>query len=94
MQNISGERRVGAHRKEDNSAKRRFALAAVAATAVTSAGAAGATVGAQQENEQINLAADTTILAQGENSAAAPSTSSSEAPQILEVAQKLSLIHI
>lgn len=88
MQNISGERRAGVHRKEDNSAKRRIALAAVAATAVTSAGAAGAAAGAQQDDEQINLAANTTILAQGEGSVAAPSApSSSEAPQILEVAQ-------
>ena len=88
MQNISGARRAGAHRKQDNTAKRRAALVAVATTAVTGAGAAGATAGAQQsDNNQIALAADTTILAQGANGGAAPVATSSDAPQILQVPQ-------
>lgn len=89
MQNISGERREGAHRKQDNTAKRRTALVAVAATAVTSAGATGATAGAQQsESDQVAQSADTTILAQGtEGGSALSAESTSDAPQILQVPQ-------
>ncbi|WP_426706095.1 M23 family metallopeptidase [Corynebacterium auriscanis] len=82
-------RPAGAHRKVDNSAKRRVAMVAVAASAVTSAGAAGATAGAQQSSEKkdIALAADTAVLAQNDSSAIGSSNSQADAPQILEVAQ-------
>ncbi|RAV32139.1 M23 family metallopeptidase [Corynebacterium heidelbergense] len=96
MQKTSGARRVGSHRKQDTSAKRRVAMVAVAASAVTSAGAAGGAAGAStgaQHNagsRDVKLAADTTILAQGEGAGAAGSSSApaaGEAPQILEVPQ-------
>lgn len=89
MQKISGERPVGAHRKQDHTAKRRVAMVAVAASAVTSAGAAGATAGAQQaESNDIALASDTTILAQDPQSPVAPTDAApADAPQILEVPQ-------
>ncbi len=87
MQNSPRSRRVGAHRKVETSAKRRVAIVAVAAGAVSTAGAAGATAGAQQSNvqnqvdEPIQLAADTSFLAQEAEGA------SFEAPRILEVPQ-------
>lgn len=88
MQNMTEQRRAGAHRKLDNSPKRRMAMVAVAASAVTSAGAAGAAAGAQQSDEEnIALASDTTVLAQGPQGSVAPNTPAAEAPQILEVPQ-------
>ena len=91
MQKISGARRVGAHRKVDNSAKRRVAMVAVAAGAVGSAGAAGATAGAQQSNtvenqasNQITLAADNDFLAQAVGGTDLADT---DIPRILEVPQ-------
>lgn len=88
MRSSLDSRLTGAHRKVDNSAKRRVAMVAVAASAVTSAGAAGATAGAQQssQDKDIALASDTTVLAQND-SAAVGSPASSDAPQILEIAQ-------
>lgn len=72
----------GAHRKVDNSTKRRVAMVAVAASAVSTAGAAGAAAAATQKTEQkdIVLAADTKVLAQS-----APAEA--EAPQILQIPQ-------
>ena len=89
MRSSVDSRPAGAHRKVDNSAKRRVAMVAVAASAVTSAGAAGATAGAQQSSEKkdIALAADTAVLAQNDSSAIGSSNSQADAPQILEVAQ-------
>ncbi|HIW95109.1 MAG TPA: M23 family metallopeptidase [Candidatus Corynebacterium gallistercoris] len=89
MNNTLEARRAGAHRKQDNSAKRRFALVAVAASAVTTAGAAGATAGAAQSDEDnIALTSNTTILAQGEGAGAGEGANPvAEAPQILEVPQ-------
>ena len=89
MQKIAEVRKVGAHRKLDNSAKRRMAMVAVAASAVTTAGAAGATAGTQQaEAEDINLASNTTLLAQGPaGSAGSAEAPVAETPQILEVPQ-------
>lgn len=88
MQKTSSTRRVGQHRKVDNSAKRRLALVAVATGAVSTAGAAGATAGAQQANSAtpadgtIELAADSSFLAQE-----AGGSSEADAPRILEVPQ-------
>ena len=88
MQKTSSTRRVGQHRKVDNSAKRRLALVAVATGAVSTAGAAGATAGAQQANSAtpadgaIELAADSSFLAQE-----AGGSSAADAPRILEVPQ-------
>lgn len=89
MRSSLDARPVGAHRKVDNSAKRRVAMVAVAASAVTSAGAAGATAGAQQSSEKkdIALATDTTVLAQNDSTAVGSLGTDSDAPQILEVAQ-------
>lgn len=84
----TSSRRVGAHRKVDNSAKRRLALVAVATGAVSTAGAAGATAGAQQANSAtptdatIELAADSSFLAQE-----ASGDSEADTPRILEVPQ-------
>ena len=88
MQKTSSTRRVGQHRKVDNSAKRCLALVAVATGAVSTAGAAGATAGAQQANSAtpadgtIELAADSSFLAQE-----AEGSSAADAPRILEVPQ-------
>lgn len=94
MRNTTEASRTGIHRKQENTAKRRFALVAVATTAVTTAGAAGATAGASQNSkDDIALASEnTTILAQGEGAqgSAAPAdaqATANEAPQILEVPQ-------
>lgn len=97
VQNTTEANRTGAHRKQDHSAKRRFALVAVATTAVTTAGAAGATAGASQSSDDdIALASEnTTLLAQGEGTGAQGSAvtadgadaTAAEAPQILEVPQ-------
>lgn len=86
---ISSEaRRAGAHRKLDNSAKRRVAFVAVAAGAVTSAGAAGATAGAAQaEDGNAGHAPATAILAQGQGTAPAAAPEAPQTPQILEVPQ-------
>lgn len=88
MQKTTEVRKAGAHRKTDNAAKRRMAMVAVAASAVTSAGAAGATAGAQQANaDDVSLASNTTLLAQGAEGSAAPQAAEAQAPQILEVPQ-------
>lgn len=96
VRNTTEASRTAIHRKQDHSAKRRFALVAVATTAVTTAGAAGATAGASQNSEDdIALASENTaILAQGEGAgaqgSAAPAdaeATAAEAPQILEVPQ-------
>ena len=94
MRNTTEASRTGIHRKQEHTAKRRFALVAVATTAVTTAGAAGATAGASQNSkDDIALASEnTTILAQGEGAqgSAAPAdaqATANEAPQILEVPQ-------
>lgn len=93
MRNTTEASRTGIHRKQENTAKRRFALVAVATTAVTTA---GATAGASQDSkDDIALASEnTTILAQGEGAgaqgSAAPAdaqATANEAPQILEVPQ-------
>jgi len=94
VRNTTEANRTGIHRKQEHTAKRRFALVAVATTAVTTAGAAGATAGASQNSkDDIALASEnTTILAQGEGAqgSAAPAdaqATANEAPQILEVPQ-------
>ena len=89
MRSSLDSRVSGAHRKVDNSSKRRVAMVAVAASAVTSAGAAGATAGAQQssESKDIALASDTTVLAQNGSTAVGDPAAAADAPQILEVAQ-------
>lgn len=98
MQNTT-QHRTSKHRKQEPTAKSRFAMVAVATTAMTTAGAAGATAGATQDaDKDIALASEnTTILAQGEganaegaqgsSNPAAAEGNNAEAPQILEVPQ-------
>lgn len=95
MQNITKKRRVGAHRKPDNSAQRRVAMVAVAASAMTTAGAAYAAASSQHtEKKHIALTAGTTLLAQDAQDNPGiginPSTGQdvpADEPQILEVPQ-------
>ncbi|WP_291478332.1 M23 family metallopeptidase [Corynebacterium sp.] len=87
-------RRGGAHRKLDTAAKRRMAFVAIAATGVAAAGATGAGAATVQESSDrdgqgndISLASNTEVLAQGAEGSAAGADVDTAAAQILALPQ-------